>query len=347
VVTVLDNATVLGTATANLSGVWNFNTATLALGGHSFTASATDAAGNTGTSTALGVTVEAPPANLAPTDIKFSLNEVSANNQGSNLGSGDPLGTFAAVDPDSSGWTFALGGPNSGNFAIDPTTGILSVGGSNLGANTYVITITATDDSGNASTPETFTIWVGTTSGSDGSATTPILISAGSDIDFALNGADFISGGDGDDALVGGQAGDTLIGARGSDELLGGAGNDLYVFRVESGDTVLSHYGVDRILDMNASGDDTIRLDDGLFGGIGTPGSPLAGAFKLDGSAIDANDRIIYNQTTGALYYDADGSGNASTAVQFAQLDPGTALTLSDFNHSSPSSLIAKMVPSQ
>ena len=293
----------------------------------------TDVAGNSGGAGSDTVTVdrfEAAP-NAAPTDIKFSLNESSANSQGANLGSGDLLGMFTAVDPDSAAWTFTLGGTDSNRFSIDPATGALSVGGSNITSGTYTITITATDGSGNASAPETFKVWVGTTSGSDGSALAPIVISAGSDIDFALNGSDFILGGDGDDALVGGQANDTLIGGRGSDELLGGAGNDLFVFRVESGDTNLSHYGIDRILDMNASGTDGINLDDGLFAGIGTPALLNAAAFKLDGSAIDANDRIIYDQTTGALYYDADGSG-AGAAVQFAQLDAGTVLTVSDFH---------------
>jgi hypothetical protein len=73
-----------------------------------------------------------------------------------------------------------------------------------------------------------------------------------------------------------------------------------------------------------------LGLDDALFAGIGTAGSPDSTAFKLDGTALDANDRIIYDATTGALYYDADGSG-AAAAVQFAQLTPGTVLTVSDF----------------
>ena len=45
-VQVYDGATLLGTATANGSGAWSFTTATLADGAHSFTATATDAAGN-------------------------------------------------------------------------------------------------------------------------------------------------------------------------------------------------------------------------------------------------------------------------------------------------------------
>ena len=43
----------------------------------------------------------------------------------------------------------------------------------------------------------------------------------------------------------------------------------------------------------------------------------------------DATDRVIYNQTTGALYYDADGTGSTA-AVQIAQLTAGTILTASD-----------------
>ena len=48
VVKVYDGATLLGTATANSSGVWGYTTGTLATGSHSLTARATDAAGNTG-----------------------------------------------------------------------------------------------------------------------------------------------------------------------------------------------------------------------------------------------------------------------------------------------------------
>ncbi len=54
-----DGATLLGSATTNGSGAWTYTTATLADGGHSFTATATDAAGNTGlASSALPVTID-------------------------------------------------------------------------------------------------------------------------------------------------------------------------------------------------------------------------------------------------------------------------------------------------
>jgi len=43
----------------------------------------------------------------------------------------------------------------------------------------------------------------------------------------------------------------------------------------------------------------------------------------------EAKGRVIYNQTTGALYYDADGNG-ATASIQIAQLTAGTILTSSD-----------------
>ena len=53
VVNVYDGTTQIGTATANSSGVWGYTTGTLATGSHSLTARATDAAGNTGASSAM------------------------------------------------------------------------------------------------------------------------------------------------------------------------------------------------------------------------------------------------------------------------------------------------------
>jgi Ca2+-binding RTX toxin-like protein len=48
-------------------------------------------------------------------------------------------------------------------------------------------------------------------------------------------------------------------------------------------------------------------------------------------TAADGNDFILYNSGTGALYYDADGSGNGSLPVQFALLGVGLAVTAGDF----------------
>ena len=45
--------------------------------------------------------------------------------------------------------------------------------------------------------------------------------------------------------------------------------------------------------------------------------------------AVDANDYVVYNSQTGALSYDADGSG-AGAAVQIATLAPNLKLTAAD-----------------
>ncbi len=73
VVKVFDGTTEIGTATANGSGVWAYTTGTLAAGSHNLTARATDAAGNTGTASAVvtastGTGTSPPPTTPAPDD---------------------------------------------------------------------------------------------------------------------------------------------------------------------------------------------------------------------------------------------------------------------------------------
>jgi Ca2+-binding RTX toxin-like protein len=56
-----------------------------------------------------------------------------------------------------------------------------------------------------------------------------------------------------------------------------------------------------------------------------------ATAFTIGAAASTAQHRIIYNQATGALFYDADGTG-AGAQVQFAKLSAGLALTTASFS---------------
>jgi Ca2+-binding RTX toxin-like protein len=71
-------------------------------------------------------------------------------------------------------------------------------------------------------------------------------------------------------------------------------------------------------------------LDEDIFTTI-APGTLSSAAFHKGSSAADADDRIIYDKSTGALYYDPDGIGGLAQ-TQFAKLTPGTKLKASDFS---------------
>jgi uncharacterized protein len=125
--------------------------------------------------------------------------------------------------------------------------------------------------------------------------------------------------------FVTGNAGDNVIdGGAGSDFLHGRGGADTFAFT-----TALGATNVDEILDF-VSGTDKIGLDDAIFAGIGTPGSFDANAFVAGSAAADADDRIIYDQATGQLFYDADGNG-AGAAVLFGLVSGLPSLTATDF----------------
>ncbi len=79
---------------------------------------------------------------------------------------------------------------------------------------------------------------------------------------------------------------------------------------------------------------DTIRLDNatGLFSAL-PAGTLNASMFHAAAGAVkgaDATDRIVYNTTTGDLYYDRDGSG-AAAAIKFATLVNKVAINNLDF----------------
>jgi serralysin len=115
----------------------------------------------------------------------------------------------------------------------------------------------------------------------------------------------------------------TLDGGAGADSLVGFGGNDIFAFT-----TALGGGNVDQIADF-ASGD-KIALDDAVFTAIGGLGTLNASAFVTGAAAADSSDRIVYNQATGQLFYDADGNG-AGAAVLFATMHGTPTLSASDF----------------
>ncbi|MER9656827.1 hypothetical protein NKJ26_25575 [Mesorhizobium sp. M0152] len=127
------------------------------------------------------------------------------------------------------------------------------------------------------------------------------------------------------DALAGN---DTLRGKGGNDVLSGGAGKDTFVF-----DTAYGPGNVDKLIDFHAA-DDALYLDNAVFtmlgqGSLSSPTQVNSSYFELREHATSHNDYLLYNQSTGVLYYDPDGS-KPMAQVEIAQLEPGTTLTFHD-----------------
>ncbi len=140
----------------------------------------------------------------------------------------------------------------------------------------------------------------------------------------ALNNT--LTGNGGTNVLNGGDGDDWLDGASGNDTLTGGTGSDTFAFTTP----LNALRNVDTITDFT-SGSDRIALSSLIFRDMGFAGSPTADAFFRSGStAQDANDRILYDPVSGALSYDADGTGPLA-ALQFALLSGAPMLLYSDF----------------
>ncbi|MEI5682187.1 Calx-beta domain-containing protein [Mesorhizobium sp. CCNWLW179-1] len=132
-----------------------------------------------------------------------------------------------------------------------------------------------------------------------------------------------VIGNSGNNVLRGGAGNDLLSGGAGKDTLAGGSGNDAFHFNARLGST-----NIDKITDYNVA-QDTIQLENSVFTGLAN-GWLSVGAFHTGSAAHDATDRIVYNKTTGDLYFDKDGLGGAA-ATKFATLAPGLAMTAGDF----------------
>ena len=114
-----------------------------------------------------------------------------------------------------------------------------------------------------------------------------------------------------------------LDGWSGMDTLFGGGGADTFVFSTKLGPT-----NVDTIWDF-ATGVDKIQLNASVFSGL-TAGGLSEEAFHIGLAAHDADDRIIYDSASGALFFDRDGSGDRYGQIQFATLNDHPGLNFSD-----------------
>ena len=147
----------------------------------------------------------------------------------------------------------------------------------------------------------------------------------------AINGTgrdgqnDIITGNSGINTLSGLTGNDVLTGGLGSDILTGGAGLDTFRF-----DAALGAANMDTVTDFIAA-DDVMQLENAIFTLLGVTGTLAANLFRdLALGAQDADDVIIYNRTTGALFYDTNGL-TAGGQTQFADLTNGLIITNADF----------------
>lgn len=90
-----------------------------------------------------------------------------------------------------------------------------------------------------------------------------------------------------------------------------------------------STFNIDTITDFTA-GEDVIQLDRSIFTAIGINGVLSENLFCIGSVATLADDRLVYDQTNGALYYDADGSG-VGAQIQLATLTGLPSITYADF----------------
>ena len=134
-------------------------------------------------------------------------------------------------------------------------------------------------------------------------------------------GLDTLYGGNGNDSIDGGLGNDTVNGGAGNDTLAGGDGNDIFQLNLGLADyaTVLDFgNGADKIsLDFFFQQFSSEILDTSLF---------VSGAGVVTG---DGSHQVIYNTTTGDLYYE-DGL-NPDAPIQFASLVGVPTIDANDF----------------
>jgi Ca2+-binding RTX toxin-like protein len=145
---------------------------------------------------------------------------------------------------------------------------------------------------------------------------------AGNDSIVGGSGNDFLAGNSGDDSIVGGAGNDTIFGDGGNDWIEGGAGNDSVSGGGGQDSIVFREFGAqnaDTVANFDTNWD-SLRFDGGAFTAMGGAGHFAAGDARFYAAAgaaggHDADDRLIYNTSTGQLYYDADGAGGADAQL--------------------------------
>ena len=271
--------------------------------------------------------VNNPPSSFAGT--AWRMRNDGAQETATLNGYGTPFVNIYDLPPDSD--TYVISPITTG-----PATHILAIGGRTIPKAASPSLFTTVESAITLGDIDNYTLigsgFSDTLTGADGNDTLTggagnDSLTGGAGNDSLTGGAnnDTLIGGNGADALIGGGGNDTLIGGAGADTLNGGNGNDFIRYDSPS-------EGIDRINGFVVL-DDTINVLQSGFGGGLSLGAITSAQF-LSGAGVNApanpNQRFIYNTTSGALFYDADGNGITFPTVQLATLTGTPAITTAD-----------------
>lgn len=134
-------------------------------------------------------------------------------------------------------------------------------------------------------------------------------------------GNDWLIGADTAQILKGGKGNDFIFSHDGFSTFYGGPGEDVFVFANPNTPS--------KIKDFNPN-QDLIGLDGWGFDAIG-PGFLQDDQFRIGKNAKTPEQIIIYDQKTGNLYYDGDGSGDMLAQVKFAKVGKGLDISAGNF----------------
>ena len=130
----------------------------------------------------------------------------------------------------------------------------------------------------------------------------------------------------GNDTINAGADNDVINGGLGNDVLTGAGGADRFVFDAKLSATT----NLDQIMDF-VSGTDQLGLKSSIFAKLKGDANLSDNLWVQGVGAQDANDYLIFNPVNSKVYYDADGSGSQSEALEFVELVGVNALAYSDF----------------
>lgn len=269
----------------------------------------------------------------APTNDLWTINGLGGNDTLTGNASSDTIlgGAGADVVDGAGGADSMLGGNGNDTFYVDNVGDqvVENVGEGTdlvnasvtftLGANVENLTQTGTADI--AATGNELNNIINGNSGAN-----TLSGGLGKDLLVGADGNDLLFGGDGLDTLQGGNGADLLTGGAGADDLTGGPGADIFAF-----DTLGTSADQDKIRDFTP-GEDILQLARSVFTAFATMplGALPASAFVNGAQATTADQHIIYQQSTGNLYYDPDGVGGVAQ-TQIALLTTKPVLTSASF----------------